>query len=258
MADSDFKRQTEEIEAMRAIYPKEWRVEERIKRSFSLRFYFLTLYIRLPLEYPSVAPPTYTLSAPELKPKEKGELAMKLDQIYLDNLGEPLLFLWAEAVREFVDKKRQQLSSGEAPSTSGGSGSDSDGANDKSRQFNVVHGDSITDRKSTFQGHGALVKSVQDVQAIVAQLKKNRKISSAKHNVVAYRFKGSGAVIMQDYDDDGESQAGKRLLHMLQAMKVDGAVVVVTRWYGGIQLGQDRFKHYNGAARNVLKDLGFA
>lgn len=29
--------------------------------------------------------------------------------------------------------------------------------------------------------------------------------------------------------------------------------MVVSRWYGGIQLGPDRFKHINNAARCVLK-----
>ena len=33
-------------------------------------------------------------------------------------------------------------------------------------------------------------------------------------------------------------------------------MVVVSRWYGGIQLGPDRFKHINNAARNVLEIAG--
>lgn len=31
-------------------------------------------------------------------------------------------------------------------------------------------------------------------------------------------------------------------------------LVVVTRWYGGIHLGPDRFRHINNAARQVLQD----
>lgn len=34
-------------------------------------------------------------------------------------------------------------------------------------------------------------------------------------------------------------------------------LVVVTRWFGGIQLGPDRFKHINHAARNALEMAGF-
>jgi len=34
-------------------------------------------------------------------------------------------------------------------------------------------------------------------------------------------------------------------------------VVVVSRWYGGIQLGPDRFKHINNAARLLLGSWGY-
>jgi putative IMPACT (imprinted ancient) family translation regulator len=32
--------------------------------------------------------------------------------------------------------------------------------------------------------------------------------------------------------------------------------VVVSRWFGGIHLGPDRFKHINNAARILLEDAG--
>ena len=34
-------------------------------------------------------------------------------------------------------------------------------------------------------------------------------------------------------------------------------VVVVSRWYGGILLGPDRFKHINNAARTLLDACGY-
>lgn len=34
-------------------------------------------------------------------------------------------------------------------------------------------------------------------------------------------------------------------------------MVVVTRWYGGIHLGPDRFKHINNLARNILEEHGY-
>jgi putative IMPACT (imprinted ancient) family translation regulator len=39
-------------------------------------------------------------------------------------------------------------------------------------------------------------------------------------------------------------------------MDVCNAVVVVTRWYGGIHLGPDRFKHINSCARSVVQETG--
>lgn len=34
-------------------------------------------------------------------------------------------------------------------------------------------------------------------------------------------------------------------------------VVIVSRWYGGILLGPDRFKHINNAARSLLGSCGY-
>jgi putative IMPACT (imprinted ancient) family translation regulator len=48
-------------------------------------------------------------------------------------------------------------------------------------------------------------------------------------------------VVIQDNDDDGETAAGSRLAHLLQVMEVRDVCVVVSRWYGGIKLGPDRF-----------------
>lgn len=60
-----------------------------------------------------------------------------------------------------------------------------------------------------------------------------------------------------DYDDDGESQAGARLKHLLEILELENVMVVVTRWYGGTLLGPDRFKHINQAARDALELAGF-
>ena len=61
---------------------------------------------------------------------------------------------------------------------------------------------------------------------------------------------------MQDCDDDGETHAGSRMLHLLEILNCQNVLVVVTRWYGGTHLGPDRFKHINNAARNVLEQSG--
>lgn len=39
--------------------------------------------------------------------------------------------------------------------------------------------------------------------------------------------------------------------------EINNVLVVVTRWFGGIHLGPDRFKHINHAARNALELGGF-
>ena len=39
--------------------------------------------------------------------------------------------------------------------------------------------------------------------------------------------------------------------------EVNNVLVIVTRYFGGIHLGPDRFKHINQAARNALEAGGF-
>uniref|UniRef100_A0A8C7XWG3 Impact RWD domain protein n=1 Tax=Oryzias sinensis TaxID=183150 RepID=A0A8C7XWG3_9TELE len=122
----------------------------------------------------------------------------------------------------------------------------------------IKHGNPVTDRRSTFQPHLALVVSPRQVKMVLEKLYMNKKIASATHNIYAYRIycedKNS---FLQDCEDDGETAAGGRLLHLLQILDVRNVMVVVSRWYGGILLGPDRFKHINNCARNILVEEGY-
>lgn len=109
-----------------------------------------------------------------------------------------------------------------------------------------------------FQAHLAAVDCVDLVKEVVGELKTNKKIASATHNIVAYRISGGPHhSFIQDCDDDGETHAGGRLLHLLGILEVKNVVVVVSRWYGGVNLGADRFKHINNVARDLLCKCGF-
>jgi putative IMPACT (imprinted ancient) family translation regulator len=101
-------------------------------------------------------------------------------------------------------------------------------------------------------------------------LASDKKVASATHNISAWRIRQQkkptskdnnnntpGEMIIQDCDDDGETAAGGRLLHLMQLMDVWDVVVVVTRWYGGIHLGPDRFRIINAVGRDALVRGGF-
>ena len=121
----------------------------------------------------------------------------------------------------------------------------------------IISGETTTVKKSTFQGHIAIVTTMKEVKSVLRKLKENRKVAQATHNILAYRLHGvkEGSYI-QDYADDGEVNAGGRLLHLLQIMDVVNIVVVVSRWFGGILLGPDRFRLINNAARDVVVGSG--
>ncbi|XP_020367186.2 protein IMPACT-B-like [Rhincodon typus] len=97
------------------------------------------------------------------------------------------------------------------------------------------------------------------VKLLLQELYQNKKIANATHNIYAYRiYCEDKQTFLQDCEDDGETAAGGRLLHLLQILDARNVLVIVSRWYGGILLGPDRFKHINNCARNILVDEGYA
>jgi putative IMPACT (imprinted ancient) family translation regulator len=59
-------------------------------------------------------------------------------------------------------------------------------------------------------------------------------------------------ILKHDNDDDGEDGAGSRLAQLLQSRNEQNVLVVVSRWFGGIQLGPKRFAHITNVARDLL------
>jgi hypothetical protein len=116
----------------------------------------------------------------------------------------------------------------------------------------ILTGSPLSDRKSTFQAHVATVHTIGETRAMLAELYANPKIARATHNMWAYVLK-DGAIVRRENEDDGEDMAGSRLAHLLQMMQVENLMVVVTRWYGGVKLGADRFKHINNVARSAIE-----
>ncbi|KAI0806795.1 ribosomal protein S5 domain 2-type protein [Fomes fomentarius] len=121
----------------------------------------------------------------------------------------------------------------------------------------IVETEPIQDRKSAFVGRACPITDPSHVPLILAHLMSDRKIARAAHPIInAWRCR-VGNVLHQDNDDDGETAAGGRLAHLLQILEVENVLVIVTRYFGGIHLGPDRFKHINQAARNALELGGF-
>ncbi|KAK3837459.1 MAG: ribosomal protein S5 domain 2-type protein [Linnemannia gamsii] len=124
--------------------------------------------------------------------------------------------------------------------------------------FQIRTGAPIVDRKSVFVAHLAAIRQPGEVPWMIQQLKQeNKKVIKATHNIMAFRVENENGTITQDNDDDGETAAGSRLLHLMSILDVKNVVVVVSRWYGGIPLSADRFKHINNAARLLLDECGY-
>ena len=106
------------------------------------------------------------------------------------------------------------------------------------------------EKRSLFIGHATHVDNEEQAQAFIKQLKKE--YSDATHNCFAYLLKGG---IIARYSDDGEPQgtAGVPVLDTIRKTGVSDAVVVVTRYFGGILLGAGGLvRAYSHTARLAL------
>lgn len=111
----------------------------------------------------------------------------------------------------------------------------------------------ISDRKSTFVAFAKEVHSLDDAYMKLSRLMEDKKVSRANHAMRAWRIKdGEKGVQYQDCDDDGETAAGGRMLHLMSIMDAWNVMVVCCRWFGGVHIGPDRFKHINSTTRDVL------
>lgn len=115
----------------------------------------------------------------------------------------------------------------------------------------ILRGTVYTERKSRFQACCAVCKTIHDVGWFRELVLEDPKVANATHNVMAYITPEE-----EGFDDDGETHAGIQVLKMMQLTGAKDCAVIVTRWYGGVQLHGDRFRIITGQAQQVLKDNG--
>ncbi|XP_054046538.1 protein IMPACT isoform X5 [Rissa tridactyla] len=273
------QQQIDEIEALSSIYGEDWCVVDEDEKIYCIKIndcldqpkWTLCLQVILPPGYPAAEPPIYQLNAPWLRGQDYVELANSLEEIYVyssgktfiqykplfhdlntsdkknssierQNLGESILYLWVEKIREVLIEKAQ--SSDPEPDIKKTSEEvDEDDGDDFLLDYQPIqedsikivnyitsesqevdeelpsihHGSPITDRRSTFQAHLAPVVTPRQVKKVLEKLYENKKIASATHNIYAYRiYCEDKQTFLQDCEDDGETAAGGRLLHLMQ------------------------------------------
>lgn len=90
----------------------------------------------------------------------------------------------------------------------------------------------IIEKKSRFIANVGAVSSEEEALAFIADMKK--KYWDARHNCMAYIVNG-----IKRFSDDGEPSgtAGKPILDVIEGRGLTNAVIVVTRYFGGVLLG---------------------
>ncbi|EFQ91748.1 hypothetical protein P3342_008451 [Pyrenophora teres f. teres] len=246
---------------------------EQDARVYSLRLPSLpsiTLRIEFPADYPD-APPSIlgTQSVGQDVPKGMGNRAVDVVRDVLAKIyqpGEACVYDLLEEAREALEQAEEQgdlqlhdQHETEHIKEDESSRKAADVSIDLGPEPPWVVAPALTEKKSVFLARVAPVSSPAQARQYVAHLlATDKKAARATHNMTAWRIKGPNDTSYQDCDDDGETAAGSRMLHLMQLMDVWNVVVIVTRWYGGILLGPDRFRIINTAAREALVLGGYS
>ncbi|MFC7187687.1 IMPACT family protein [Halorubrum yunnanense] len=121
-------------------------------------------------------------------------------------------------------------------------------------------------RGSEFLGHVAPVDTVGEAEGLVERV--SDEYGDASHNVPAYRVPagaasertaGSDPMLREYSSDDGEpsGSAGKPALNVLQQREIRNVVAVVTRYYGGTNLGVGGLaRAYSRAVKDGVDEAG--
>lgn len=113
--------------------------------------------------------------------------------------------------------------------------------------------DEIIEKKSKFIGTIIPIKSVEDAENKIKEIKK--KYYDARHNCFAYRVIDNESIVERS-SDDGEPSgtAGAPMLNIIKQKNLCNILIVVTRYFGGILLGTGGLvRTYSQATENAIK-----
>lgn len=121
---------------------------------------------------------------------------------------------------------------------------------------------SLSIQGSEFIGYAVPVESLAAAEDRINEIRESH--SDATHNVPAYRIRRGdereGNQLLREYSSDaGEpsGSAGKPILNVLQGEALENVVVVVTRYFGGTELGVGGLvRAYSGVAGDAIESAG--
>ena len=81
------------------------------------------------------------------------------------------------------------------------------------------------------------------------QLLRDPYFRKATHNSYAYRLVTAESMVLESKNDDGETGAGMCILRELHRKDAQNLLLIVTRYFGGVHLQADRYKHVIDACK---------
>lgn len=251
-----------EIEAINSIYGENSLVADGKENEaiyiLHLQAHHVSLRLQFPSQYPNEPPSVIGVQS---SGERKGDAAQVLEQFReavgkVFQPGEVCLF---DAIEELpVSAAEETPPPDDAAVTYQTVPSPVEVSAIHSQQPPWVLSDVVIEMKSVFIARSSVVSSPEQATKYLQHLlDTDKKVRSATHNITAWRIRGENGITFQDCDDDGETAAGGRVLHLMQLMDLWNVMVVVTRWYGGHQLGPKRFSIINTVARDAFVKGGF-
>ena len=106
-------------------------------------------------------------------------------------------------------------------------------------------------KNSVFQGHYFRIHTKDDAIQMLRALHQND-VAESDHLIYAYRLTDADGQAMSGHSDDGEWNASNILKDLLQRHGQSEVILVVSRKFGGIKLGKQRFDIIKQVASEVL------
>ena len=114
----------------------------------------------------------------------------------------------------------------------------------------TTHDNILTDRGSKYAVSGGPATNKSEALALIKALKRQKKFARATHNTWALLTEQGPLK-----NDDGEAGAGMVIVRMLEREGLQDHVIIVTRWFGGMHLGGDRFRRVQDCVNIYLDKM---
>lgn len=118
-----------------------------------------------------------------------------------------------------------------------------------------IRGPKIKIKKSRFIATIIPVNSYEEIEMELENI--NKEMKKASHNAYAYRIM-ENSKLREDLHDDGEvpTCGGLPILNVLRHENLINVILIVTRFYGGINLGKGGLiRAYSGTAKDLVENI---
>ena len=276
MSDSNLSEEAnQELEVLLSIYPDDITLLPNGRLVYRLPYNTdWSVHLSLSSKYPELEAPNILMvdsSGPESKLQNKFKLnfllekcSILMNESYIE--GMECLYDYTFNLNENWDSYLQEWEDSESNEKNDISNIDDEitAIEEKLQKINLkiqndeplqgwIQSEPIDDRGSIFVAYAYSTDNEEEALMRLNHLKTDNRISRSRHVMYAYRFNSENkGRIVSDCDDDGETAAGSRMLHLLTLMDAQNVIVACARWFTGTHIGPDRFKHINSATRDVI------